>query len=197
VPNRALTLPNLLSILRILVAPLLVAAALLGSREAFLVLFILSLISDALDGFLARALNQVTDWGARLDSWGDLATYLVASVGVWLLWPELIRREQPFILLGLAAFLVPILLGFLKFRRLTSYHTRAAKAAAILLGLATPLLLFGGPAWPFRLAILAFLLAELEETAITLRLEKWRANIPSLRHARDPDPDAKKEEPSR
>lgn len=181
-PKRALTIPNLLSILRILLAPLLLVAAATGLPGLFLFLFILSLLSDALDGFLARRLNQVSEWGAQLDSWGDLATYLAAAVGAWLLWPALIRREQTFILLGMGGFLLPILLGFCKFGRLTSYHTRAARFAAVLLGFTAPLLLVGGPAYPFRSAIILFLLAELEEVAITLRLKHWQANIPSFWH---------------
>ena len=181
-PKRALTIPNLLSILRILLAPLLLVAAATDLPGLFLFLFLLSLVSDALDGFLARRLNQVSEWGAQLDSWGDLATYLAAPVGAWLLWPALIRREQTFILLGLGSFLFPILLGFCKFRRLTSYHTRAARFAAVLLGIAAPLLLVGGPAYLFRFAIILFLLAELEEVAITLRLKHWQANIPSFWH---------------
>lgn len=182
IDRHPLTAPNLLSLLRLLIAPLLLVCAATGRTGLFLGLFILSLLSDALDGFLARRLNQVSEWGAQLDSWGDLATYLAAPVGAWLLWPALIRREQTFILLGLGSFLLPILLGFCKFGRLTSYHTRAARFAAVLLGFAAPLLLVGGPAWPFRSAILLFLLAELEEVAITLRLKRWRANIPSFRH---------------
>ena len=181
-PEKRLTIPNLLSILRILVAPLLIVAALAGSRQAFLALFLLSLASDALDGFLARQLNQVSEWGSRLDSLGDLATYLAALPGMWLLWPDLVRQERSYLLTGLLAVIVPIVLGFVKFRRLTSYHTRAAKTAAILLGFAVPILLLGGPAWPFRGAVLIFLLAEIEEAAITLRLTRWQANIPSFRH---------------
>ncbi|MBU1405465.1 MAG: CDP-alcohol phosphatidyltransferase family protein [Proteobacteria bacterium] len=180
--KKALTIPNLLSILRILLAPLLLVAAARGLPGLFLFLFILSLVSDALDGFLARRLNQVSEWGAQLDSWGDLATYFAAPLGVWLLWPALVRQELTFILLGLGSFLLPVLLGFYKFRRLTSYHTRAARFAAVLLGIAVPLLLVGGPSWPFRFAILLFLLAELEEVAITLRLKHWQANIPSFWH---------------
>jgi len=181
-PKKALNIPNLLSILRILIAPLLLAAAAADLPDIFLFLFILSLLSDALDGFLARRLNQVSEWGAQLDSWGDLATYLVAPLGVWLLWPMLVRQELIFILLGLAGFLLPVLLGFCKFRRLTSYHTHAAKIAAILLGITTPLMLIGGPVYPFRIAIIVFLIAELEEVAITLRLKRWQANIPSIFH---------------
>lgn len=184
IARHALTVPNLLSILRILIAPLLLVSAATGRAGLFVFLFILSLVSDALDGFLARRLNQVSGLGAQLDRWGDLATYLAAPAGVWLLWPALVRREQTFILLGLGGFLFPILLGFCKFGRLTSYHTRAARLAAVLLGVSTPLLLAGGPSYPFRLAILLFLLAELEEVAITLHLKRWQANIPNFWHCR-------------
>jgi CDP-diacylglycerol--glycerol-3-phosphate 3-phosphatidyltransferase len=189
VTKRALTIPNLLSILRILIAPLLLVAGLTGQTELFLFLFLLSLVSDGLDGFLARRFHQVSQGGAQLDSWGDLATYLAAPVGVWLLWPSIIHQELIFILLGLGSFLLPILLGFCKFGRLTSYHTRAAKIAAILLGVATPLLLLDGPPYPFRAAIIVFLLAEVEEVAITLRLKRWRTNIPSFWHCRQLPPD--------
>jgi cardiolipin synthase (CMP-forming) len=180
--KKVFTIPNLLSMVRLFIAPLLLVAAATGRPGLFLLLFILSLISDALDGFAARRLNQVSELGAELDSWGDLATYLAAPVGVWLLWPELVRRERTFILLGMGGILLPILLGFLKFGRLTSYHTRAAQFTAVLLGFSVPLLLVGGPAWPFRGAILIFLLAEIEEMAITLRLKRWQANIPSFLH---------------
>lgn len=182
--KKALTIPNQISILRIILAPLLLLAAFADQPLLFLALFIVSLLSDALDGFLARRLHLVSEWGAQLDSWGDVATYLVVPPGVWLLWPALVRQERVAIILGITGFLVPIFLGFIKFKRLTSYHTWATKGAAILLGFAAPPLLLGGPAWPFRLAIVIFLLAEMEEVAITIRLSAWQANIPSLWHLR-------------
>ncbi|TDB36123.1 MAG: CDP-alcohol phosphatidyltransferase family protein [Deltaproteobacteria bacterium] len=73
-PKRALTIPNLLSILRILLAPLLLVAAATDLPGPFLFLFLLSLVSDALDGFLARRLNQVSELGAQLDSWAPNST---------------------------------------------------------------------------------------------------------------------------
>jgi hypothetical protein len=42
----------------------------------------------------------------------------------------------------------------------------------------------GGPALPFRIAACVLVLAELEEIAITATLREWRANVPTLWHAR-------------
>ena len=75
------------------------------------------------------------------------------------------------------------MLGFLKYRRLTSYHTWGAKIAAVALGVSVPLLLIGGPAWPFRVAVVIFALAELEEISITAILPQWQADVQSLWHA--------------
>jgi CDP-diacylglycerol--glycerol-3-phosphate 3-phosphatidyltransferase len=135
-----------------------------------------------IDGFLARRLNIVSELGTKLDSWGDLAVFCTVPLCIWLLWPQLVRQELIFILIALVSFLVPLAAGLIKFRRITSYHTIGAKVSAVLLGISTPLLLIGGPSWPFRLAVLVLFAAELEELAITFSLKKWQANIPSLRY---------------
>ncbi|MEW6501283.1 MAG: CDP-alcohol phosphatidyltransferase family protein [Thermodesulfobacteriota bacterium] len=177
------SLPNLLSLFRIVSAPLLLLAAWYGRHGLFLLLFVAALVSDALDGFVARRCGQVTDLGGRLDSWGDFVLYCAAPPAIWWLWPGVIRQEWEWVLLALASFYLPVAIGFLRFRKLTSYHTWGSKAAAVALGMATPLLLVGGPAWPFRLAILILALSATEEVAITLVLPRLQDNLPSLRHA--------------
>lgn len=177
------SLPNALSLFRIVVAPLLLVAAWSGRPLLFLGLFAAALASDALDGFLARRLGQTSALGGMLDSWGDFALYCTTPLALWWLWPEVILRELPYVVAAIGAFLLPIAVGFAKFRRLTSYHTWGAKGAAVALGIATPLLLLGGPAWPFRLAVTILCLSAVEELAITLLLPHWQADIPSCRQA--------------
>ncbi len=178
-----LNVPNLLSALRLLAAPFLLLLAWRGLAPAFLACFAASLLSDVADGMLARGLHQRTELGAKLDSWGDLATYAVLPFAVWWLWPDLIRQEARFVTAVVVSYVVPTVVGLIKFRRLTSYHTRGAKLSALLMGPAL-LLLFGwGFPWVFRLAALVLALAELEEIAITVVLPEWRADVPSLRSA--------------
>jgi len=178
------TIPNLLSLLRLVLTPLFLLAAYIGQHNLFWLLFLIALLSDAADGYLARRLGQTSELGARLDSWGDCAVYCATPLAVWWLWPEIIRAQALFVSLAVAAFLLPISIGLLKFGRLTSYHTVGAKIAAVLLAVTTPLLLLDWAVWPFQLAVLVLLLAETEEIAITLILPEWRSDVPSFRHAR-------------
>jgi len=82
-----------------------------------------------------------------------------------------------------ASYVAPVAIGFLRYGRLTSYHTRGARLAAYLGGASTLVVFAGGPALPFRLATAVLVLAELEEIAITAVLPTWHANVPSLAHA--------------
>jgi len=178
-----LNLPNLLSLLRLAAAPILLLLAAADRPTAYLLLLLAALLSDVVDGFLARRLNQRTELGARLDSWGDFAIYMTVPLGAWWLWPDLIRHEAGFVTAVVASYVLPVAFGFLKYRRLTSYHTLGAKISAVLLSAGALLLFAGGPAWPFRLAVAALVLAELEEIAITAVLPEWKANVPTLRQA--------------
>jgi cardiolipin synthase len=63
--------PNLLTLMRICLAPFLVAAILENRFEVGFVLFVVAGLSDALDGLLARVLKQQTTLGQYLDPVAD------------------------------------------------------------------------------------------------------------------------------
>jgi CDP-diacylglycerol--glycerol-3-phosphate 3-phosphatidyltransferase len=178
------TLPNALSALRLVLAPAMLWLAWTGRETAFLVTLSVSLLSDLSDGWIARRLGQQSALGTLLDSYGDLATYTTVPLCAWWLWPELIRAERGWVAALVAAYVSPIALGYLKYGRLTSYHTWGAKLSAVVVGSSALLLFLGGPALPFRAAACVLVLAEIEEIAITTILPEWRANVPSLLHAR-------------
>lgn len=177
-------IPNTLSGFRLLAAPAMLYMAWVGNPVGFLVLLAVSLATDALDGYLARRLNWQSELGAKLDSWGDFATYITVALGAWWLWPDIIRREAIFVWLAIGAYLVPIAIGFAKYRRLTSYHTWAAKLSAVVMSISALLLFLADIAWPFRCAALFQVLEAVEEIAITFVMPRWESNIPTLWHAR-------------
>jgi Phosphatidylglycerophosphate synthase len=78
-----MTVPNLLSCLRLGMIPVLLGIAWNGHPQLFLVLLVASLLTDLLDGFLARKLNQVSELGARLDRWADVITYFAIAIAGW------------------------------------------------------------------------------------------------------------------
>ena len=138
------------------------------------------MLSDLCDGCLARRFNQATQLGTLLDSYGDFATYMTVPLCAWWLWPDLIQREAWYAAAVVAAYVFPIALGYLKYGRLTSYHTYGAKLSAVVVGASALALFAGGPPLPFRIATWILVLAELEEIAITTILPEWRSNVPSI-----------------
>jgi CDP-diacylglycerol--glycerol-3-phosphate 3-phosphatidyltransferase len=177
-------LPNILSGFRLVAAPFLLWFAWTGHPNLFLILLSVSLLSDSVDGFIARRLKVASGLGTRLDSWGDLATYLTVPLCAWWLWPEILQREALFVLVAVGAYVVPILAGLAKFRRVPSYHTWAAKGSAVLMSVAAFVLFITEIAWPFRLAALIQALEALEEVLITIELPVPQGNVRSLWHAR-------------
>ena len=81
------------------------------------------------------------------------------------------------------AYTLPIGAGLLRFGRLTSYHTWAAKGTAIWMGIALFVLFSGGPSWPFHLGVFLLVVEAMEEIAITLTLRRFRTDVPTLWHA--------------
>ncbi|MCJ7599923.1 MAG: CDP-alcohol phosphatidyltransferase family protein [Desulfobulbaceae bacterium] len=174
---------NILSVSRLFISPLLLFLAWKSRHDLFLFFVILALVTDLLDGYFARKYQQVTELGARLDSLGDMAIYLIVPLSVWWLWPQIIIREAQYVSTALISFIIPVVVGYAKFRCLTSYHTRGAKLSAVLLSSSILLMLLGGPAWPFHIATVIFVMAEVEELCITALLPRWQADVPSVFHA--------------
>jgi len=175
-----MTLPNLLTSFRFVAAPGLLGFAWLGREQAFMVLLALVFLSDVLDGMAARLTGQVTEFGATLDSFADLVTYMTIAVCSYWLWPELVTRELLYVGLIVGSCLAPPAAGMVKFGRLTSYHTWLVKLAAVAVGFSLFILILGGPVWPLHLAALVSLCASLEELAITALLSDPQSNVRSL-----------------
>jgi len=66
-----LLIPNLLSLVRLLLIPVVVFLVARGHNTAALLLILFGMVTDILDGYLARKLNQVTELGKIIDPLGD------------------------------------------------------------------------------------------------------------------------------
>jgi CDP-diacylglycerol--glycerol-3-phosphate 3-phosphatidyltransferase len=178
-----LSVPNLLSAFRIASAPALLVLAWHGAVGSFLALFASGLVSDVLDGVLARRWGQETPFGATLDQWGDFALWVSLPLGAWWLWPEILRREAFYVSVALVCLLAPTAAAWLKYREVPGYHTWSAKLSSVLMGISVPLLLLFDFSWPFRVAALWQILCAVDEIGITLILPRCRHDVPSLLHA--------------
>ncbi|VAW60673.1 CDP-diacylglycerol--glycerol-3-phosphate 3-phosphatidyltransferase [hydrothermal vent metagenome] len=178
--EKIINLPNLVSFIRILMAPVLFYLAFTQQPYWFIGVLLFAEFTDVLDGFLARTLNQITKMGSHLDSWGDFVIYSTIAICAWILWPDILLRELPYFIIIVLCFVLPVLIGFIKFRRFTSYHTWSVKLAVALTVLAYLLLFSGLLDWPFRVAALFCLYAALEEIAITLLIHHEHVDVRSV-----------------
>lgn len=178
-----LNIPNLLSIFRIIAAPFLLLVAYLEMPTIFFILFGLMLLSDALDGIIARALNQTSELGARLDSYGDILTYLSIPLAVWWLWPEIVKEEMPYIAVAIGLFILPAFFSLAKFGKLASYHTWVTKVSAVLMSVGVVLLIVFKSSLLFHIAVVFLAIVSVENIAITLILVKQKTDIYSIWHA--------------
>lgn len=70
-PQLTINIPNILTVLRILVTPLFVILLIRDMHGYALLVFVLAGVSDGLDGLIARMYNQRSDLGAILDPIAD------------------------------------------------------------------------------------------------------------------------------
>jgi cardiolipin synthase (CMP-forming) len=85
-----LNLPNLITLGRILLVPVVVWAIGSGQMQIAFLVFLIAGVSDAVDGFLAKRLGMTSDLGAHLDPLADKA--LIVSIYVALGITEAIPR---------------------------------------------------------------------------------------------------------
>lgn len=77
-----MSIPNLITIARIMMVPVIIYLMIAGQFAAAFWLFILAGVSDGVDGFIAKQFNQATELGAYLDPIADKA--LLVSIYVTL-----------------------------------------------------------------------------------------------------------------
>lgn len=180
-------IPNTLTVARLAGIPFLLLLAGAGQPVAVLLLGTVLVLTDWLDGFLARALHQQTPLGAKLDTIADvlLGLSLVACVA-WLDWPFL-ARYWPAVAAVLSSYGLSAAASLAKFRIWPSYHNYLAKIGMTLGSVVGILLLAKSAGWlswsptPLFLAAAGLItLANLESLAITIRLRHPRSNVGSI-----------------
>jgi cardiolipin synthase len=83
-------LPNIITTGRILLVPIVVWAIMSGQMQIAFWLFVVAAVSDAVDGFLAKRLGAVSEFGAYLDPLADkvLLVSIYITLGVANLLPR-------------------------------------------------------------------------------------------------------------
>ncbi|UCH09366.1 MAG: CDP-alcohol phosphatidyltransferase family protein [Fidelibacterota bacterium] len=123
--DRILTISNILSFTRAALSIPLVWALETDRMSAVLIMILLAVVSDFLDGFLARHAHAITDVGKILDPLAD--KFILLAVMIFLIFdPE---RQFPiyfFLLLGLRDIMLSIIATYLMNRRAEIFQSNLA-----------------------------------------------------------------------
>lgn len=175
-------IPNQITLLRLLSVPALWILALMHQPRLVGVGLLLALLTDVLDGLLARWLRQTSAFGAAFDSLADKA--LTLSIVGWLalLRPELFREHPGWIIVAAASFAASLLIGWIKFGKPAPLHLYSARLGGFVQALFVLHALLADRYSP-RLLILALALgtlAALEECIVQLRYAQVDDQIRSI-----------------
>jgi CDP-diacylglycerol--glycerol-3-phosphate 3-phosphatidyltransferase len=173
--------PNVLSGARALAVPVLLVLALEEQRVAFTWVLIPALLSDVVDGWIARAFALESKFGAALDSVADSLMLFVSVYGIWVFHPEVIQEHAWLCGTAVGLWALEDVLALARYRRLSSFHTYLSKVVANLLGFFIGwLFLFGFEPWLLYLAAGTSIVASIEELVLLKLLPEWRADVRGL-----------------
>lgn len=182
-----MSIPVVLIAFRLLIAPaILVLVYMLGdgARAVIIILMYLGLISDILDGIIARKQNLSTAKLRRMDSQTDMIFWLSIGIATWILHPDLIKENRIAIWLILSMEVSCYAISLIRFKKETCTHAFLSKLWGITLLIAfTSLIGFNHAGWPFLLAITMGLISHIDRILITLILPHWTHDVPSTYHA--------------
>ena len=180
-------IPISLIVFRLILAPtilLLVYYLRDKSRISVLILMYFGLISDILDGIIARRLHVSSSNLRRFDSQTDMIFWLSIGISTWILYPNLIQCNLISISIILILEVLCYIISIIKFRKETCTHAFLSKMWGLTLLLAfTSLLGFNHAGFPFILAIILGVISHIDRILITLILPSWTHDIPSFYHA--------------
>ena len=129
--NRSM-IPNFITMVRIIGSLCLLFVQPL--KKPFYIIYTIAGLSDALDGFIARKTNSVSELGSKLDSIADLSFYIVMILRLFpVLWENLPRyiwyMVETVVVLRIASYTI----SAVKFRRFASLHTYMNKTATLMI----------------------------------------------------------------
>ena len=176
-----LNVPNLISLYRLLVFPVILFMALTGRENGFVVLLCISLVSDVLDGNIARLFKLQTNFGAALDNLADIFTYAMALLGLFVFkWTD-IEPHAWILYLFLGVFILSYIIAFYRFGKIPGLHLYSAVSAGYIQSIFFfVLFVFGFYTWMYFLAIAWGVIAYVEKILVLLRLDDVKIGVKGL-----------------
>ena len=179
--SEILTIPNLISSYRLLVFPLILHFILAGNEKLFAIFLIINLLSDIIDGFIARRFHMETELGARLDSFADNLTYVLGFIGLFVFKMEDLRPHLVSFIIFIGILALTVIVSLIKFMKFPSFHLYWTKIGGYIHGAFFICVFTLGFYTPFYyLVIIWGIIGAIEHIAIQMIIPEMRSNVRGL-----------------
>jgi len=177
-----LNLPNLITVARILMVPVVVWAIAQRQMQIAFLLFLAAGVSDAVDGFLAKRFNMASELGALLDPLADkaLLVSIYVALGIWGAMPRwivilVVSRDIMIVAAVIVSWLFgkPIPMKPLMISKLNTV-AQVAFAALVLAALG-----FGFKSTPYDLILMGFVTV-FTLVSVSLYLVEWVRHMSTI-----------------
>jgi len=176
-----LTIPNLISFYRLLVFPLILYFIIAGQERLFAVFLVINLLTDLIDGIIARRFHMETEFGARLDSFADNLTYVLAFTGLLVFRMADLQPHLISFVIFVAMLVLTVVVSLVKFRKFPSLHLYSTKISGYIQAaffICTFFIHFYAPL--YFLMISWAIMAAIECLIIDMLIPETRSNIKGL-----------------
>ncbi|MES2028392.1 MAG: CDP-alcohol phosphatidyltransferase family protein [Pseudomonadota bacterium] len=183
-----MSIPNLITLGRILLVPVIVWAIASSQMEVAFAIFVIAGVSDAIDGFLAKRFNMASELGALLDPLADkaLLVSIYVSLGIWGAvprWIVILVVSRDIMIVGAVIvswlFGKPIPMKPLMVSKLNTV-AQVAFAALVLAALG-----FGFKSSPYDLILMGFVTV-LTLLSVSFYLVEWMRHMSTIEPGQEP-----------
>ncbi len=179
--NEFWTIPNVITSYRLFMAPVIMYFIISGQESLFAIFLVINLLTDAIDGYIARRFKMETEIGARLDAFADYFTYVLVFIGLFVFKLDDLRPYLVSAIIFVSMLVLTVIVSLIRFRKFHSYHTIIEKSGGYIqavfficlfsIGLIAPLYYF---------MIVLGILGAIETIAIDILIPEMRSDILGL-----------------
>jgi len=179
--NEFWTIPNVITSYRLFMAPVILYFIISRQENLFAIFLVINLLTDAIDGYIARRFKMETEIGARLDAFADYFTYVLVFIGLFVFKMDDLRPYLVSALIFISMLVLTVIVSLIRFRKFHSYHTIIEKSGGYVqaifficlftIGLIAPLYYF---------MIVLGILGAIETIVIDILIPEMRSDILGL-----------------
>ncbi|MCU0376737.1 MAG: CDP-alcohol phosphatidyltransferase family protein [Bacteroidales bacterium] len=174
-------IPNMITIYRLLMFPVILYFIISGRETLFAVFFIINMVSDFFDGYIARKFKMETEIGAKLDSFADNFNYVLAFIGLFVFKMDELRPHLISFSIFIGMLVLTVIISLIKFRKFPSFHLKTTKISGDIQALFFVCLFTLGFFAPLYYLMIAWGIAgAVEHITIQMIIPEMRTNVKGL-----------------